>query len=195
MADDKLEKVKATVLKMIGDGCDSHEISAKTGWSVGKIAAIRAHHTIGTYSVAREEAEAEVEVEEALETKFGLERDLQRALRINIEQLEAGLKIIDGGSERTVSSGRIDVMAEDKRGATVVIELKAGKADLDAIAQVLSYMGDIGESGKIVRGIVVAEEFSARAISAARPVPNLELRRYSYKFSFEAVSGSIRPEN
>jgi endonuclease len=60
---------------------------------------------------------------------------------LNIEQLEPGLKIADGGSEKIVPSGRIDITCEDQAGKTVVIELKAGTAARDAIAQILSYLG------------------------------------------------------
>jgi RecB family endonuclease NucS len=141
---------------------------------------------MGTYAtLTPKEAE---EIEEAVETTFGLERDLQRALRLNIEQLELGLKVVDGGKEKNVPSGRIDITANDSRGAVVVIELKSGKADRDAVAQVLSYMGDIAGTGdKPARGIVVAGEFSTSAISAARAVPSVELKKYSFKFSFEPV--------
>jgi hypothetical protein len=67
----------------------------------------------------------EPQVQDALEITFGLERDLQTALRKNIEQLEHGLKIIDGGKEQRVAAGYIDITAEDEHGNTVVIELKA----------------------------------------------------------------------
>ena len=43
---------------------------------------------------------------EATELKFGLERDLQIALRQSIKSLEAGLRIADGGKERTVEGFR-----------------------------------------------------------------------------------------
>jgi RecB family endonuclease NucS len=46
------------------------------------------------------------------------------ALRANIDQLEPGLTVIDGGNERKVASGFIDITARDRSGATVVIELK-----------------------------------------------------------------------
>jgi RecB family endonuclease NucS len=174
------EKRKA-VIKMIRQGRDSHEISARTGLPVMSIAGIRTNHTRGRYS-------DENVVAEALETTFGLEGDLQHALRVSIEQLEPGLEIVDGGTERSVASGRIDITAEDRQGAIVVIELKAGKADRDAIAQVLSYMGDVAGSGdKQVRGILVAGDFSARALSAARAAPHIELKKYSYRFSFESA--------
>jgi len=88
----------------------------------------------------RIDMEGEAQQEEAEEIIFGLERDLQAALRRNIEQLEAGLKIVDGGSERTVEGGRIDITAEDKGKRLVAIELKAGEAKPESIAQILAYM-------------------------------------------------------
>jgi RecB family endonuclease NucS len=92
---------------------------------------------MGTYT----ESSETVEVIDAMETTFGLERDLQMALRLNIEQLEPRLTIIDGGKELTTEASRIDITAEDGQGATVIIELKAGTANPDCIAQILSYMG------------------------------------------------------
>ena len=127
--------------------------------------------------------------QEAIRTTFGIERDLQDALRNNIEQLEAGLKITDDGKELVVDSGRIDITAEDRNGATVVIELKAGEADRDAIGQILAYMGDISVSKKVLRGILIAGDFSPRAIAAARMLPNVQLMKYSFNFSFEPPKG------
>ena len=118
--------------------------------------------------------------------RIGLERDLQKALRREIEQLEPGLAIIDDGVERAVSSGYIDITARDAEGKVVVIELKAGTADRTAIGQVLSYMGDVAEEerGQTVRGILVAHTFDGKAKAAARMVPNLMLRSYAVRFSF-----------
>ena len=73
-------------------------------------------------SFAEADGEMESLVTEERTITFGLERDLQEALRDNIEQLEPGLKIIDGGTERTVAAGRIDITAEDKEGNLVVID-------------------------------------------------------------------------
>lgn len=117
---------------------------------------------------------------------FSLERDLQTALRKSIGQLQPGLKIIDGGAERSVPSGRIDILAEDQQGTPVVIELKAVTARRDAVAQVLAYMGDLQEhSDTTVRGFLVAPDFDDKARSAARMVPTLTLVAYSYQFAFE----------
>jgi RecB family endonuclease NucS len=128
------------------------------------------------------------ELVRAEEITFGLERDMQVALRSNIEQLEQGLRIIDGGVERNTEAGRVDITASDKAENLVVIELKAGIAPPESIAQVLSYMGVIAESDrKEVRGILVAGDFHRRTILAARAVPNLQLRKYSFQFKFEDV--------
>lgn len=127
------------------------------------------------------------ETADAIETTFGLERDLQLALRKNIERLESGLKIVDGNKEQIVDSGRIDITAEDSSGTTVIIELKAGAADREAVAQILAYMGDLMQTRNAVRGILVAGDFPPRTLAAARAVPNLQLRKYGFQFSFETI--------
>ena len=123
----------------------------------------------------------------ARERIFGLERDLQAALRDCIEQLEPGLEITDGGA---VASGFIDITAKAPDGTVVVIELKAGTARREAIGQVLSYMGDVAdeEPGRVVRGILVAGNFDDKARAAAKVVPTLSLRRYSVTFEFSPPS-------
>ncbi len=72
---------------------------------------------------------------------YNSERDLQAKLRADIEMLEPGLTIIDGGKELIVPSGRVDITAQDRNGTKVIIELKFGRADRYAVAQLLSYMG------------------------------------------------------
>jgi hypothetical protein len=128
------------------------------------------------------------DIAEAAEIRFGLERDLQLALRANITQLEPRMKIIDDGKERITDAGRIDITATDSKGNIVVIELKVGSASPEVIAQVLGYMGAIAETDKKpVRGILVAGEFHKRVVWAARAIPNLELKKYSFQFAFESV--------
>jgi hypothetical protein len=135
-----------------------------------------------------ETSEPDKEVEEAEEIKFGLERDLQSALRANIGQIEAGLTITDGGKEQTTEAGRIDITASDKDGHTVVIELKAGIASPSAVAQILSYMSVVSvPEKKPVRGILIAGDFHKQVIYAARSVPALQLKKYSFVFSFSDI--------
>lgn len=124
---------------------------------------------------------------DSYQQKFSMERDMQAALRRNIESLHPSLKIIDDGAERAVDSGLIDITCEDGN-SIVVVELKAGKADSRAIGQILGYMGDISEeeSERNVRGILVANDFDKRAKAAARVVPTLTLMKYSIEFKFTA---------
>lgn len=117
---------------------------------------------------------------------FGLEADLEDALRAALDQLEEGLVLADGGRQRKVSSGFIDILGQGVDGARVVIELKAGRTRPDAVAQVLGYMADIAQEDQTdVRGYLIGADHHERVCAAARAVPNLALRRYSYRFSFE----------
>ncbi len=132
---------RESILSLVKKGMDSREIATQLGGEItpGMVAAIKAHFTRGTYEKITDGGAEEEEVAKAFDTTFGLERDLQMALRNSIEQLGPGLTIIDGGHEQTVTSGRIDITARDKDGWTVVIELKASTAERDAIGQILSY--------------------------------------------------------
>ena len=120
--------------------------------------------------------------------RLSLERDMQTALRRDISRLEPGLIIIDDGAERAVLSGFIDILARDASGASVVIELKAGKTNDRVIGQVLGYMGNIADEDEpeAVRGIIVAHAFDQRTKPAARAVPDLRLVRYAVSFTFQA---------
>ena len=178
------DQQKAGIVSLVKEGkLDTKHIARQIGVSPGTVAAVKAHMTMGTYD---EGADID-QIGQAIDATFGLERDLQLALRKHIDQLEGGLKIVDNGKEQTVESGRIDITAEDSSGTTVVIELKAGPANRDTIGQVLGYMGDLMTTKKSVRGILVAGEFPAGTMAAARAVPNLRLKKYSFRFSFESV--------
>lgn len=181
------QKDKIIALLQAGQA-SREEIASQVGVSPGTVSAIRAHITMGTYkSLGTSEAETE-ELIDASEATFGLERDLQLALRVNIEQLETGLEIIDDGKERTTDAGRIDIIAKDRNNAIVVIELKAGTAAPEALTQLLAYMGVIAkQEQEPIRGILVAGGFHPRIIFAARAVPNVQLRQYRFKFTFEAI--------
>ena len=100
----------------------------------------------GTTQEIEERSEPENElIDEVVSRTFALERDLQAALRKNLVQLEDGLKVEDGGNERKVEAGFIDILARDASGVLTVIELKAEMAAPSAVAQILAYMGCIAE--------------------------------------------------
>lgn len=155
------DQQKAAIVSLVKEGkLDFKQIAKQVGVTPGTVASVKAHITMGSYG---EGAEIE-QIAEAIDATFGLERDLQLALRKSIDQLEPGLKIADDGKEQIVETGRIDITAEDASGTTVVIELKAGPADRETIGQILGYMGDMMVTKKSVRGILVAGEFPSGAI-------------------------------
>lgn len=126
------------------------------------------------------------------EIAFSLEYDLENSLIANLEQLEKGLRLynengIMGQQVDAKEAGRIDLMAIDANSNLVVIELKAEEADRQVCGQILAYMGWVKEnlaSAKNVRGIIVANDFTARARFAAKVVPDLSLKKYQISFRF-----------
>ncbi len=178
------EDERREIRLLLEAGFDSAAIAAQLGVSVNTVAGVRAQIT--RRRLISEIDASEIE-ENAGEAAFGLERDLQLALRRSIEQLEPGLTIIDDDKEKTVASGRIDITARDGQGITVAIELKVGTADRDAVGQLLSYMGDLMDQDERVRGILVARNFSRRAISAARAAAGIRLLEYGFQFTFRTV--------
>jgi len=183
------EEQKDQIVSLLQEGqLSREEIASKIGVSPGTVSAIKAHITMGTYGgLGPSQAETD-ELIAASEATFGLERDLQRALRLNIQQLEAGLQIIDDDKERTTEAGRIDITAKDANNTTVVIELKAGTAAPEALTQLLAYMGVVSKQDqKPARGVLIAGDFHPRIVFAAQAIANVQLRRYRFKFAFETV--------
>lgn len=184
-----MSDVKAQALELLAEGLSTEEISRRLGVSKQTVAAYRAHVTMGTYAERAETAGVEVleETEDARNLKFGLERDMQQALRSHIDQLDPHLRIADEGKERHVSAGFIDILAEDQNGSLVAIELKSGEAPDSTITQLLSYIGSLQEeTNQQARGILVAREFSQRVRYAARAA-GIQLVEYGYNFTFSTV--------
>jgi hypothetical protein len=128
------------VLRRLHDGeRDAGKIAAEVGVPKGTVASLKAWVTIR----AKPTDVPPDDIAEAIETTFGLERDLQDALLKNISQLGESLTVSPESREYHVPAGRIDILATYGQGKRVVIELKAGTADRDAIGQSLSYIGDL----------------------------------------------------
>ena len=66
------------------------------------------------------------------------EERLEALLEAHIEMIDPDLCVI--GRQVETASGRLDLLAVDKEGYTVVIELRRGKAFRDAIGQVLGHV-------------------------------------------------------
>jgi hypothetical protein len=64
-----------------------------------------------------------------------------------------------------------------------MIRISITAAALNAIGQILAYMGDLMGQNPRVRGIIVASEFTPRAMSAARAAPSVRLVNHGYQFA------------
>ena len=86
-------------------------------------------------------------------------------------------------------SGRIDILAREKNGAYVVIEIKRGVAGRSAVGQLQSYMGSILEEhpGKTVRGFLVAIGLDDAARSAMLVTRDVEFFEFQTRFEFKPV--------
>lgn len=121
-------------------------------------------------------------------TQLSLERDLEAFISDDVSTIEDGLSLYDEkGRQYSVESGRIDLLARDKDGGIVVVELKAGEAKDASLTQILAYMEDIKtKHSKVekIRGMIIAHAFSPRLIKAVSFLPNVELLIYKVKFDF-----------
>jgi transposase-like protein len=188
----KAIELRKHAMALLDQGLSCKEVAQQLGIDPLTVSAWKAHATRGSYQSstsgpASEEMATDGQIEVAERTTFAMERDLQKALRANIAQLQPDLRIVDGGKERQTDAGNIDITAEDSSGATVVIELKAGEAQPEALTQLLAYMGALDQD-RPVRGILIAGDFHQRLTHAAKVVPNVVLRRYSHKFTFDPLA-------
>jgi hypothetical protein len=130
------------------------------------------------------------------EASISLEADIEDALVSNLAQLESGLRLYRE-NDRTGQQfrinfdankqGRIDILATDTSGDFVVIEIKAGEADRDVCGQIQGYMGWVKQhlaGQRRVRGVIIASDFTVRAVYAAKVVTDLSLKRYQVSFRF-----------
>lgn len=149
----------------------------------------------GTFCIYSEESHGEnewvpvegddetAEIVELVETTVSLERDIENHLIKNLDSLEPGLKYVS--RQYCVDVGRVDILAEDKNGVMVIIEIKIGEAKDSAIGQIARYLGWFAQNGAIQpRGMLVAGDFSDGVRYGANAVKNLTLHSYKVNFSF-----------
>ncbi len=153
--------------------------------------------------VAREEAlelgiDAEEDVGEAPagSSEFLLEQDLQRYLAENLDCIEPGLRLYDQdgvrGIEFDAGGRRIDILAEDRQGALVVIELKVSKGYDRVVGQLLRYMNwvrkELADPGQRVRGLIVCRAISEDLRLACASIPDVELLEYALSVTVTRVA-------
>lgn len=123
--------------------------------------------------------------------EFAYEKDLQNYLAKNLHLVEPGLKLFvdDGinGLEFPVGGRFIDILATDRDGNFVVIELKVSKGYDRVVGQLLRYMAWIkknqAEEGQAVRGVIVARHISEDLLLACSGIQGVKLFEYELSVS------------
>lgn len=129
-------------------------------------------------------------------SQFALEQDLQRYLADNLGIVESGLTLYDDegikGLEFPAGGGRrIDILAVDKDGGFVVLELKVEKGYDRVVGQLLRYMNwvrkELADPGQKVRGIIVCRTMSEDLRLACAGIPGVELFEYQLSVTVTKV--------
>jgi len=152
--------------------------------------------------VAQQEQAASAEDEESAgeptpgSSEFLLERDLQRYLAENLGCIEPGLRLFEDedirGIEFEAGGGRrIDILALDKEGSFVVLELKVSRGYDRVVGQLLRYMNwvrkELAEPGQRVRGIIVCRTMSEDLRLACASIKDVELCEYTLSVTVSRV--------
>ena len=158
-------------------------------------------HEMVEGDVAREEALGETDDEEEAEdgqasSEFLLEKDLQRYLAENLECIEPGLHLYeeDGirGIEFDAGGRRIDILALDRGGAFVVIELKVSRGYDRVVGQLLRYMNwvrkELADPGQRVRGMIICRSMSEDLRLACASISDVELLEYALSVTVSRVA-------
>jgi hypothetical protein len=145
------------------------------------------------YAAAADD-EADEEDAGAAATAFAFERDLRGFLARNLVLIEPGLQLYeeDGitGEEFPAGGRFIDILAVDREGGYVIIELKVSRGYDRALGQLLRYMTWVEQNmgpSRRVRGIVVAREITDDLKLAAARVTDVRLIEYRLSFDLRPV--------
>ena len=149
-------------------------------------------------TVDEEDDDAGAAVDAALagSTQFALEKDLQRYLADNLQLIEPGLTLFQDeditGFEYPAGGGRrIDILAKDKSGNFVVLELKVEKGYDRVVGQLLRYVKwvrkELAEPGQRVRGIIVCRTMSEDLVLACASTKEVELYEYRLQVTVSEV--------
>lgn len=153
----------------------------------------------GKLGVRRRDEEAFLsEKEEPTEsTGFAAEYHLRDYLTQHLELIEPGLELYvndrgTDGVEYSIEVGRIDILAVDKSGGLVVIELKVSRGPASVAGQILRYKNWVKMNiadGRPTRGIIIAQHVSDKIRYAIASDPEVTAKEYDITLSLRDVEG------
>jgi len=149
-------------------------------------------------SVTDEDEDSGAAIDTALagSSQFALEKDLQRYLADNLQLIEPGLTLFQDeeitGLEYPAGGGRrIDILAKDRSGGFVVLELKVEKGYDRVVGQLLRYVNwvrkELAEPGQRVRGIIVCRTMSEDLMLACAGIKDVALFEYRLQVTVSKV--------
>jgi len=125
--------------------------------------------------------------------QFPVEAHLRDFLAKNLERVETGLRLYaspeHSGVEFPVDRGRIDLLAVDRSGKFVVIELKLSQGRNETLGQLLYYMGWVDQhlGAGPCRGFIIASDITQELSVAIARVPGVSLAKYRMSFAIEPI--------
>lgn len=130
------------------------------------------------------------------EMEFALEKYLEDFIWDNWDKIDFGEKLEkftdedgnDGKQYYAGEAGYIDVLAKDKNGNFVVIELKKGRKSDEVIGQVLRYINWVRQNlvhkNENVRGVIIVRELDKKLEYALKEIKD-KVAAKLYKISFK----------
>lgn len=128
-------------------------------------------------------------------SEFAYEADLRDYLAKNLGKLEPGLRVYEEegitGIEFPVGGRFIDILATDRTGGLVVIELKVSRGYDRVVGQLMRYVAwvkkNLAEPEQKVRGVIIARQISEDLLLACSMVSGVELFEYELSLSLRRV--------
>jgi len=112
------------------------------------------------------------------------EEQLKDLIKKKPDLIENKLKIL--GDEIDVPKGKVDLLARDKDGRIVIIELKKGKIGSNEVLQLYRYVKHYRKTNKDTRGIIIGSSISNDAQKLLKSL-NLEYKQLNLREIFKKL--------
>jgi endonuclease len=130
-------------------------------------------------------------------SQFAYESHLRDYLVSNLHQIEQGLQLFRDEEDNTITGvefdaggKRIDLLAVDKDGNLVVVELKVSRGYERTVGQLLRYKAWVRENladGRKVRGVIIAKSISPDLKLAESEIQDIDIFEYDLKIDLKKI--------